>query len=542
MRELERGRELYVQRAWVEAYESLARVDREAPLSAEDLELLATVAYMLGHDEEQLSALQRAHQAYLDRGEDLPAVRCAFWVGVHLLLRGEVARTAGWFARAQRVLEHEERDCVEQGYLLIAAVLQQRSVGDWAAASATAGAAAEIAARFGDDDLLAIALMDQGRYLIRQERVLEGLGKLDEAMVAALAGELSPIVAGLVYCSLIDSCQEAHEPRRASEWTAALTAWCGQQPGMVPFTGTCLVHRAELMQLRGEWGAALEEARLAGERFALRSNEAAAGQAAYRQAEILRLQGDRPAAELAYRDASRLGYEPQPGLALLLLAQGRTKPAAAAIDQVVAGTTEPVERARLLPACVEIMLAAGDHERAKRACGELEATAASFGSAMLNALAGHARGAVALAEGDARGALVAVRRAWKVWQELEAPYEGARARVLAAQACRSLGDGETAALELEAARAAFEQLGAAPDVARVDSLAAGEAPEDAGGLTARERQVLRLLAAGQSNKSIAAELVLSKRTVDRHVSNIFAKIRVSSRAAATAYAYEHQLV
>ena len=208
----------------------------------------------------------------------------------------------------------------------------------------------------------------------------------------------------------------------------------------------------------------------------------------------------------------------------------------------MAGTTEPVERARLLPACVEIMLAAGDHERAKRACGELEATAASFGSAMLNALAGHARGAVALAEGDARGALVAVRRAWKLWQELEAPYEGARARVLAAQACRSLGDGETAALELEAARAAFEQLGAAPDVARVDSLAAGEAPQDAGGLTARERQVLRMLAAGQSNKSIAAELVLSKRTVDRHVSNIFAKIRVSSRAAATAYAYEHRLV
>ena len=207
--------------------------------------------------------------------------------------------------------------------------------------------------------------MDQGRYLIRQERVQEGLGKLDEAMVAALAGELSPIVAGLVYCSLIDSCQEAHEPRRASEWTAALTTWCDQQPGIVPFTGTCLVHRAELMQLRGDWGAALEEARLAGERFALRSNEAAAGQASYRQAEILRLQGDLPAAELAYRDASRLGYEPQPGLALLLLAQGRTEPAAAAIDQVVAGTTEPVERARLLPACVEIMLAAGDREQAQ---------------------------------------------------------------------------------------------------------------------------------------------------------------------------------
>ena len=542
MRELERGRQLYVQRAWLEAYESLARADRETPLSPEDLELLATVAYMLGRDEEQLSALQRAHQSYLDRGESLTAVRCAFWLGVHLMLRGEVARTAGWFARAQRLLEHDERDCVEQGYLLIADVLQQRTLGDWEAAVAAARAAAAIAARFADPDLLALALMDEGRYLIRQERVEEGLGKLDEAMVAALAGELSPIVAGLVYCSLIDSCQEAHEPRRASEWTSALTRWCDQQPGIVPFTGTCLVHRAELMQLHGDWGAALEEARLAGERFALRSNDAAAGQASYRQAEILRLRGDLPAAELAYRHASRSGYEPQPGLALLLLAQGRTEPAVAAIDQVVAGTTEPVERARLLPACVEIMLAAGEREQARRACGELETIAATFGSAMLIALAGHARGAVALADADTRGALVAVRRAWKVWQDLDAPHEGARARVLAAQACRALGDAETSALELEAARAVFVQLGAAPDVARVDSLAAAWSRPDTGGLTARERQVLCLLAAGQSNKAIAAELVLSKRTVDRHVSNIFAKIRVSSRAAATAYAYQHRLV
>ena len=222
---------------------------------------------MLGRDDEQLNALERAHQGYLDRGEGLPAVRCAFWLGVHLLLRGELARTAGWFARAQRLLEREERDCVEQGYLLIAADLQHQASGDWVAASAAAGAAAEIAERFGDADLLALALMDQGRYLIRQERVEEGLGKLDEAMVAATAGELSPIVTGLVYCSVIDGCQEVHEPRRASEWTAAMTRWCDHQPGLVPFTGTCLMHRAELMQLRGDWGAALEEARLAGERF-----------------------------------------------------------------------------------------------------------------------------------------------------------------------------------------------------------------------------------------------------------------------------------
>jgi hypothetical protein len=265
--------------------------DREAALAVEDLELLATAAYMVGRDEEQQSALERAHRAYLDRGEPLAAVRCAFWLGVHLLLRRETARATGWFARAQRMLEREEVDCVERGYLLVAADLQYTVSGD-SAAACDAAAAAEVAERFGDSNLLALALMDQGRHLVRQGRVREGLKKLDEAMVEATSRELSPIVTGLVYCSVIDGCQEVHELRRANEWTAALSEWCDRQPGLVPFTGTCLMHRAELMQLRGEWRVALDEARLAGERFAQRSNGVAAGEAFYRQGEILRLQGD----------------------------------------------------------------------------------------------------------------------------------------------------------------------------------------------------------------------------------------------------------
>jgi DNA-binding CsgD family transcriptional regulator len=540
--ELERGRTSYGRRAWVDAYESLARVDRTAPLAPEDLELLATAAYMLGRDDEQLSALERAHQGYLQHDEGARAVRCAFWLGVHLVLRREIARATGWFGRAQRLLDREERDCVEHGYLLVATDLQNSIAGDWRGASTAAAAAAAVAERFGDADLLALALMDQGRALVRQGRVADGLGKLDEAMVEATGAQLSPIVTGLVYCSVIDGCQEVRELRRASEWTAALSEWCGRQPGLVPFTGTCLMHRAELMQLRGEWGAALDEARQAGERFARRSNDVAAGQASYRQGEVLRLQGQLVDAEQAYRDASRSGYEPQPGLALLRLAQGRISAAAAAIDQVLAGTSDWVERTRLLPACVEIMLAAGDVERARSACGELEEIVARHGTAMLRAQAEQSRGAVELAHGDARAALLVLRQAWKRWQELEAPHDEAQARVLIASACRSLGDEETAALELEAARAVFERLGAMPDLARVDSLAAVAAARDPTGLSARELQVLRLLAAGQSNKAIAAELVLSKRTVDRHVSNIFTKLRVSSRAAATAYAYEHELV
>ena len=540
--ELERARELYAQRAWEAAYDSLVRIERSAPLAPEDLELFATVAYMLGRDDEQLTALERAHQGYLDHDDRPRAVRCAFWLGVHLLLRREMAPGMGWFRRAQRLLDQERSDCVEHGYLLFAADVQHRVAGDLVAALAAAAGAAQIAERFGDANLLALALAEQGQLLIRQGHVGGGLEKLDEAMVEATAAGLSPIVTGLVYCSVIDGCQQVHELRRANEWTAALTRWCDGQPGLVPFTGTCLLHRAELLQLRGEWPAALEEARLAGERLAQRSNDAAAGQASYRQGELLRVQGELAEAERAYREASRRGCEVQPGLALLRLAQGQTDAAVAAIAQAVAGAADRVERARLLPACVEIMLAHGDREQARSAWVELDGIAARHGTPVSRAQAAQARGAVDLADDDARGALIGLRQAWKLWQEVEAPYEAAQTRVLVAQACRALGDAETAALELEAARADFEQLGAAPDLVRLDSLAGGAAEGETGGLTARELQVLRLVAAGQSNKEIAAGLVLSKRTVDRHVSNIFTKLRVSSRAAATSYAYEHKLI
>lgn len=527
----------------MDAYGSLASADHTAPLGAEDLELLATSAYMLGRDDEYLSNLERAHHAYLGCGEAVRAVRCAFWVGINLSLRGEMARATGWFSRAQRLLDREERYCVERGYLLIPFLLGHVATGDWEAAASTAAEAAEIGERFGDPDLLALAVHEQGHALVRQGRVEEGLRLLDEAMLAATAGELSPIVTGLVYCSVIAYCQELYELRRAREWTAALTQWCEQQPDMAAHTGVCLVHRAEIMELQGAWRDALGEARRAGERLAQGAlNQLAVGYALYRQGEVHRLQGQLAAAEEAYRDASRCGCEPQPGLALLRLAQGNDDAAAAAIRRVVDENTEPLKRARLLPAYVEIMLAVGDVDEARSACRELEDIAASHRNAVLGAISAYAEGAVDLAEGATRTALLALRRAWQMWQELEVPHEVARARVLVGLACRALGDDDTAALELEAARGIFAQLGAAPDLARVDSLAQSAPFVDAHGLTPRELQVLRLVAAGETNRVIAAELVLSERTVDRHVSNIFTKLGVSSRAAATAYAYKHQLV
>jgi DNA-binding CsgD family transcriptional regulator len=540
--ELGRGRESYARRAWMDAYRSLSRADQASPLGAEDLELLATSAFMLGRDDDCLSSLERAHHAYLDAGEAMRAVRCAFWLVINLALGGEMSRATGWLGRAQRLVERDGGDCVERGYLLVPIMLRHEAAGDWEAAYAAAADAAEIGERFGDADLLALAIHEQGCALIQQERVEEGLGLLDEAMVAVIAGELSPIVTGIVYCSVIMGCQEVYALRRAQEWTAALTRWCEEQPEMVAFSGRCLVHRAEIMELHGAWREALEEARRAHQRCLQGKNQSAAAQAFYRQAEVHRLQGRFSAAEEAYRDASRCGCEPQPGLALLRLAQGNDDAAAAAIRRAVGETTEPLKRARLLPAYVEIMLAVGDVQEARSACRELEEISARYESGMLGAMSAHAEGAVDLAEGDARAALLALRHAWQMWQELEVPYEAARVRVLLGLACRTLGDDDTAALELEAARNVFAQLGAAPDLAHADSLTRRAASVDARGLTPRELQVLRQLAAGRTNKAIAAELVLSERTVDRHVSNIFTKLGVSSRTAATAYAYKQQLL
>jgi DNA-binding CsgD family transcriptional regulator len=370
--------------------------------------------------------------------------------------------------------------------------------------------------------------------------VEEGLRLLDEAMVAVTSGEVAPIPSGIVYCGVIIGCQDAYDPGRAREWTAALTRWCEHQPDMVAFTGTCLVHRAEILQLEGAWSQALDAARDAAARCSAGGNARAAAEAAYRRGEIHRLRGEHDAAAEAFREAGVAGCEPQPGLALLRLADGDGRAAAAALDRVLGEATEWPRRVQLLPAHVEVMLGVGEGERASASARELGTIADGHASELVAALAGQATGAVALAGGDPAAALPSLRRAWRTWVDVGAPYEAARVRLLTGLACRELGDEETAALELEAARAVFDRLGATPDRARAESLLG--LTVGAHGLTARELEVLRRVAAGATNKAIAAELVLSDRTVDRHVSNIFTKLRVTSRAAATAYAYEHGLV
>jgi DNA-binding CsgD family transcriptional regulator len=540
--DLERGREAYARRAWQDAYSALSTADRTQPLAAPELELLTTSAAMVGRMDEYLTFLERLHHAYFDSDQPLRAARVAGWLGLNLALGGQVGRAGGWFGRAQRLVEREGRDCVERGYLMLPAGFQAQATGDYEAAYAAGATAAETAQRFGDTDLFTMAVYFQGMMRIRQGRAAEGLRLLDEAMVAVLADEVSPFVTGIVYCGVIACCEEAFDVRRAHEWTNALTRWCAEQPQMVSFTGRCLAHRAGIKQLRGEWTDALEEAQLARDRCEQAMNRPATGQAYYQQAELYRLRGEFAAAEAAYREANRFGREPHPGLALLRLRQGDADAAVGAIRRALDETTDPLKRAGLLPAYGEIMLAAGSAEDARAGCRELADIAAGNESAMLGALAGYVQGAVALEEGDARAALASLRKAQRAWEDLEAPYDGARTRVLVGLACRALGDDDTATLELEAARDVFDELGAAPDLAAVDSLLQPAGSVDTHGLTARELEVLRLVAAGKSNKEIAAKLVVSEHTVARHLQNIFAKLRVSSRTAASAFAFEHDLV
>jgi DNA-binding CsgD family transcriptional regulator len=508
---------------------------------AEDLERLATAAYLTGRDAESAELWSGAHRQFLGMADYEGAARCAFWLAFQLLNAGEVARGNGWIVRAERAIDEHAADSVIRGYLLVPRAVRCIIEGDAAAALDLFRQAVKIGEQFGDRDLLALTRHGCGRALIRLGQVSDGVGLLDEAMVGIIAGEVSPVLTGDIYCSVLEACHEIFDFTRAQEWTSALSEWCASQPDLVPYRGQCLIRRAEMLQLCGAWEDAINEADRACEHLA-ESRQSALGAAFYQRAELHRLRGEFPQAERAYRTASDAGRNAQPGLSLLRLAEGKIDAAAAAIGNALDAAHAPRVRAKMLTAFVEIMLAARRVTDARAGARELSEIADVVKAPFLIATAAHAMGAVFLAEDNPRDARTRLADAWTTWRQIGAAYEAARTRVLLGLSCRQLGDLDGAQLEFEAARQAFDRLRAAPDLVHLETCCRAAVPANSSGLTARELQVLRLLATGQTNRMIAAALRISEKTVIRHVSNIFNKLDVPTRAAATAYAHQHRLV
>jgi DNA-binding CsgD family transcriptional regulator len=536
--EVEAGREAFARAAWTETFDLLSAASHQ--LSGDDLERLGVAAYMIGRESVVIDAFERAFKLHVGTNEFARAVRCGFWLVILLSLRGRMSPAMGWLGRANRILADIDSDTVERGYMMLPAVLDRVGDGDHEAALGIAREAADVGRRCADADLAALAVHEQGHALIRLGQVEQGLRLLDEAMLAVTSGDLSPIVTGLIYCSAIDGCHRVFALDRAQEWTTALSGWCNAQPDMIAFRGECLVHRAEMMQMHGAWSDALEESLRASSD---QPDPGVAAQAFYRVAELHRLRGETIQAERAYRDASRLGRDPQPGMALLRFAEGNADAAAASIRRALSVTTDPFDRAALLPALVDIAIAKGELVEARNAADELEAISRSAASSALDAIAAHAIGCVELAAGNPSSAMAPLRRAQLAWRDLDAPYDEARCRATIGAACRALDDDDASEMEFDAARSVFTRLGAVAELEALNSdIGAVAATKNGFGLSMRELDVLRHVARGETNREVAKVLFISEHTVARHLQNIFNKLGVSSRTAASSFAVSHHLV
>lgn len=536
------ARDAFDRMSWADAVALYSAAADDRSVAADDLERLAIASFLAGRPDDSIAAWARAHVEAVRTGDVARGVRCAVWLGMTMIQRGDVAPGSGWLARAERLVSDTDYDGVERSYLLIPRAVGALAAGDPGQALPLFDQAIEAAGRFRDADLMVLGRLGRGQSLIDMADSDAGLVLLDEVMAAVMAGEVAPIIAGIAYCSVIETCDRIFDVRRAQQWTEALDRWTLAQPDLVPYRGQCLVYRAKLMRLHGAWQDAFDAADQARDWLSRPPPDDGVGEALYVLADLERLRGDYASAEKTYGEASAWGRTTEPGLALLRLAQGRKETAANSLNRALAETHDDMIRTRLLEAQVEVLLAAGDVPAARHAADGLRQVADSFDALILQAMADAAEGAVRSAEGDAVGALGILRTAWETWRDLGAPYEAGRVRVNLGRVCLALGDVDGATQAFDGARATFVTLGAEPDRIRLDTRSGQTQRASMAGLSTRELEVLRLVASGMTNREIAADLTISERTVDRHVSNIFTKLDVATRAAATAYAYEHELV
>lgn len=525
---------------WLGVYEDLSGRD-PANLTAVEFEALADAAWWLCRSGESIAARHQAYGAFRDAQDDRGAARTAARLFHEHFYRGESSVAVGWLRRGFR---HVERDpgCVECGWLRMAEAELHLHHGPLDEAVDGATQAIQVARDHGDADLAAIGMQLLGRALVAQGRIDQGLAVLDEAMTAVLAGELNPLAAGWVYCSVILACKDLADLQRAGEWTEAARVWCEALPTTTPYSqGLCRIYRGEVLALRGAWAEAEAELRRAHQELLPHKPQGAA-EASYGVGEILRRRGDLAGAEREFARAQQLGWDPQPGMAMLRLAQGRVDAASAALRSALAShTVDRFARARLLAAQVEVSIAAGRLDDAREAARELAAIADGLTCAVVQATASMTQGALQIAEGAPTAALEDLRRGLNGWRALALPFEEAQARLLIGMTRRMLDDEEGGRIEIDAARAAFEQLGAAADVRHAAALLRdGRAAPRV--LTDREVEVLRFVASGKCNRDIAGALHISEHTVARHMQNILAKLGVSSRAAATSAAIRSGLL
>ena len=467
---LESGRDAVRRHAWREAFDQLTAADQTGKLNADDLEALAEAAWWSGHADACISARERAYPLHVEAGQPRRAALLALALAKGQFEQRNSAVGMAWLNRSERLLRDEPIG-VEHGHLArLQTLIALEADADFERALELAAETFNIGIRFGDRDLMALGLQDKGRTLVARGQVGEGMALLDEAAVAALSGELLPMTTGIIYCNLIGTCEGMADYKRAREWTDAARRWCDRQ-SISAFPGMCRVHRAEIIRLQGSWQEAELEARSAFEELRGFIAEYAA-EALYVIGETRLGRGDLVEARDAFRQAHELGREPNPGLALLRLAEGDVGAAGAAIKRGLASAQQPLPRARLLPAQVTIALAAGDRVTAAAAATELESIASTYATPALNARALSARAAVTLAEGDADSAVRDFCEALALWREVEAPYEEASTRVGLASAYQAGGDSEGGVLELRAAHATFARLGAALDERHVTRLLA----------------------------------------------------------------------